>query len=186
MPSPWAMTNVFSYKISLLSQVGNIHLRLFKLMFQNWHKTLCISDWWEVTDGQVVRAGISVTWTVLSRSGGHEFEPWLIRTWGVWYFCPKSYLNQKYICRIWGDWICILIVAWSMNYLVYVSASSTLEKIKLIQVHLFTELFHRDIAWIFRANTKLVLVLRSGEKSLQNNSARITDMNFHIFRQSCN
>ena len=28
----------------------------------------------EVTDGLMVRAGISVTWTVLSWSGGHEFE----------------------------------------------------------------------------------------------------------------
>ena len=29
----------------------------------------------EVTEGRVVRAGISVTWNVLSWSGGHEFEP---------------------------------------------------------------------------------------------------------------
>ena len=49
----------------------------------------------EVTDGQVVRAGISVTWNVLSWSGGHEFETCLGRTWGAWYFCPKSYLNQN-------------------------------------------------------------------------------------------
>ena len=28
----------------------------------------------EFTDGRVVRAGVSVTWTVLSWSGGHEFE----------------------------------------------------------------------------------------------------------------
>ena len=52
-----------------------------------------------VTDGLVVRAGVSVTWTVglLSLSaGGHEFEPWSGRTWSAWYFCPKSYLNQKY------------------------------------------------------------------------------------------
>ena len=34
----------------------------------------------EVTGGLVVRAGVSVTWTVLSWSGGHEFEP---RSW-VW------------------------------------------------------------------------------------------------------
>ena len=33
-----------------------------------------------VTDGQVVRAGISVTWNVLSWSGGHEFERQLGRT----------------------------------------------------------------------------------------------------------
>ena len=47
----------------------------------------------EVTDGLVVRAGVSVTWNVLSWSGGHEFEPRSGRTWGAWYFCPKSYLN---------------------------------------------------------------------------------------------
>ena len=35
----------------------------------------------EVTNGGVVRAGISVTWNVLSWAGGHEFEPWLGRTW---------------------------------------------------------------------------------------------------------
>ena len=29
----------------------------------------------EVTDGQVVRAGVLVTWNVLSWSGGHEFKP---------------------------------------------------------------------------------------------------------------
>ena len=48
-----------------------------------------------VTDGQVVRAGVSVTWNVLSWSGGHEFEPQSGGTWGAWYFCPKSYLNQN-------------------------------------------------------------------------------------------
>ena len=48
------------------------------------------------TDGLVVRAGVSVTWNVLSWSGGHEFEPWSGRTWGAWYFCRKSYLNQIY------------------------------------------------------------------------------------------
>ena len=37
-----------------------------------------------------------MTWTVLSWSGGHEFESLSGRTWGAWYFYPKSYLNQKY------------------------------------------------------------------------------------------
>ena len=34
--------------------------------------------WWAeygVTDGLVVIAGVSVTWNVLSWSGGHEFKP---------------------------------------------------------------------------------------------------------------
>ena len=46
----------------------------------------------EVTDGRVVRAGVSETWNVLSWSGGHEYElgqvelgvrstSVLIRTW---------------------------------------------------------------------------------------------------------
>ena len=43
------------------------------------------------------KAGVSVTWNVLSWSGGHEFEPRSGRTWGAWYFCPKSYLDQTYL-----------------------------------------------------------------------------------------
>ena len=49
----------------------------------------------EVTDGLVVITGVSVTWNVLSWSGGHEFKPQSGWTWGAWYFCPKSYLIQK-------------------------------------------------------------------------------------------
>ena len=49
----------------------------------------------EVTDGQVVRAGVSVTWNVLSWSGGYEFEPRSGQTWGAWYFRSKLYLNQN-------------------------------------------------------------------------------------------
>ena len=74
----------------------------------------------KVTDGLVVREGVSVTWTVLSRSGGHEFEPQSGQTGGAWYFCPKSYLNQKdqfhlltkicvgiygYTCTLTSTWI---------------------------------------------------------------------------------
>ena len=36
----------------------------------------------EVTDGRVVRAGVSVTWSELSWSGGHEFELRSGQTWG--------------------------------------------------------------------------------------------------------
>ena len=50
----------------------------------------------EVTDGLVVIAGVSVTWNILSWSGGHEFKPRPGWTWGAWYFCPKSYLNQTH------------------------------------------------------------------------------------------
>ena len=51
----------------------------------------------EVTDGWVVKAGVSVTWNVLSWSGGHEFgpdrvEPGMCST----SVCPKSYLDPKY------------------------------------------------------------------------------------------
>ena len=48
-------------------------------------------DKYKVTDGLVVIAGVSVTWNVLSWSGGHEFKPRLGWIWGAWYFCPKSY-----------------------------------------------------------------------------------------------
>ena len=36
-----------------------------------------------VTDGRVIRAGVSVTWNVLSWSEGHEFELQLGQTWGA-------------------------------------------------------------------------------------------------------
>ena len=39
---------------------------------------------WIVTDFWVVRAGVSVTWNVLSWSGSHEFEPHLGWTWGMY------------------------------------------------------------------------------------------------------
>ena len=35
------------------------------------------------TDGLVVREGVSVTWSVLSWSGGREFEPQSGRTWST-------------------------------------------------------------------------------------------------------
>ena len=54
---------------------------------------------YSVTDGRVVRAGVSVIWNVLSWSGGHEFETRSGQSWGAWYFCPKLYLNQK----CWSD-----------------------------------------------------------------------------------
>ena len=68
--------------------------RLFSVIHQAHSSRILIRV--ETTDGLVVRAGVSLTWNVLSWSGGHEFEPWLGRTWGAWYFCPKSYLNQGY------------------------------------------------------------------------------------------
>ena len=37
----------------------------------------------EVTDGQVVRQGVSVTRNVLSWSQGHEFEAQSVQTWGA-------------------------------------------------------------------------------------------------------
>ena len=54
------------------------------------------SGYIEVTDGRVVRKGISVTRNVFSWSGGYEFEPWSDQMRDVLYFCPKSYLNQWY------------------------------------------------------------------------------------------
>ena len=72
-----------------------------------WHEVYChdleVMSSNPVTDGRVVRAGVSVTWNVLSWSGGHEFE-------GVHSaFCPtcKSYLIQIYQHHIW--WITCLM-----------------------------------------------------------------------------
>ena len=44
--------------------------------------------WGGYAEGEVsVCVGVSVTWNVVSWSGGHEFEPWLGQTWGPWNFC---------------------------------------------------------------------------------------------------
>ena len=51
-----------------------------------------------VTDGRVVRAVVSVTCSVLSRSGGHEFELQSCRTWCAWYSCPSHTLTKKGKC----------------------------------------------------------------------------------------
>ena len=40
-----------------------------------------------IEGAQVVREGISMTWNVLSWSGGHEFKPRFCLTWGALYFC---------------------------------------------------------------------------------------------------
>ena len=45
--------------------------------------TTTVLNVWEVIDGRVIRAGISVTWNVLSWSGGHELEPQSDGTLGV-------------------------------------------------------------------------------------------------------
>ena len=69
------------------------HFNSFLYKQSNYSHSVCR----QVTDGEVVRAGASVIWKVLSmsRSGGYEFETWSGQTWGVRYFCPKSYFNQK-------------------------------------------------------------------------------------------
>ena len=53
---------------------------------------------------------VSVTWNVLSWSGGREFEPRLGRTWGAWYFCPKSYLHQK------EAHVVLKMLSWDLRY----------------------------------------------------------------------
>ena len=59
---------------------------------------------WEITDGWVVRAGVSVTGNVLSWSGGHEFEPDQVELGG----CSTSvlsrtvYLNQNLSLLFWN------------------------------------------------------------------------------------
>ena len=54
---------------------------------------MSVVEWWkffrkrgkkEGTDGRVVRAVVSVTMQLLSRSGGHEFEPWIYQSWNAY------------------------------------------------------------------------------------------------------
>ena len=83
-----------------------------------FHSSGCVSFIYIYTDGQVVRAGVSVTRNVLSRSGGHVFEARSGRTWGAWYFCPKSYLNQKYLYCSSGCPSClanVIQMGWAME-----------------------------------------------------------------------
>ena len=53
---------------------------------------------WGVTDGRVVRAGVSVTWNVLSQSGGHEFEPRSVDLWV--HSRPTSVLSRTWTKKI--------------------------------------------------------------------------------------
>ena len=77
-----------------LSVYLHIYLSIYLSIYLHIYLSSCLS---EVTDCQVVRASVSVTWNVLLWSGGHEFESRSGQTWGAWYFCPKSYLIQKYL-----------------------------------------------------------------------------------------
>ena len=52
---------------------------IFSFPFGVWLETEVLSD--KASDGRVVRAGVSVTWHVLSWSGCHQFKPQLCRTW---------------------------------------------------------------------------------------------------------
>ena len=86
-------TWVLSVNFSLDLQCSLSSIALMKEKIQTC-TVLCVCIY-EVTDGLVVRTGVSVTWNVLPWSGGHEFEPRSGRTLGAWYFCPKSYLNKN-------------------------------------------------------------------------------------------
>ena len=68
----------------------------------------------EVTDGRVVRAGVSVTWNVLSWSGGHEFKPRSGSTW----VCSTSVLIKSYSNQsIWFSSItCLLTFMYIVTY----------------------------------------------------------------------
>ena len=55
----------------------------------------CHADLGKVIDGTVVRACVSLTWNMLSWSGGHEFEPQSGRTWGAWCFCVSCTWRKK-------------------------------------------------------------------------------------------
>ena len=91
---------VHSYTCTTISVLHVIYidykLSVFSCLFSNWF----LPEWFlcsksivnlpnsgtffdEVTDCQVARVGVSVTWNVLSWSGGHKFEPRLGWTWGT-------------------------------------------------------------------------------------------------------
>ena len=57
-----------------------------------------------VTDGLVIIAGVSVAWTILSWSGGHEFNPRPGWTWGV---CGTSVIS-----RTWTRHIFVSFCSW--------------------------------------------------------------------------
>ena len=91
---------------------------------------------YEVTDGQVVRAGVSVTWNVLSWSGGHEFEPRsslgciVLRTWS------KIFSLNRDTCMLLYIWILSLKTSKIFNQL-----RALVEYLLplLIYLHLFAE-----------------------------------------------
>ena len=57
----------------------------------------------KVTDGRVVRASVSVTWNMLSWSGGHVFKLQSGQIWGAYYFLSKLCLNKKYKIQIYKN-----------------------------------------------------------------------------------
>ena len=77
------------YRAEVLEVVDTEKPRKYKVSAtcSHHHYSHCIQtfiDVSEVSDGRVVRAGVSVIWNhVLPWSGGHEFEPWSGRTWGA-------------------------------------------------------------------------------------------------------
>ena len=56
---------------------------IFYCYYASLNSNSLMSVYLEVTDGRVVRTGVSVTCNVLSWSGSHEFEPWSGWTWHV-------------------------------------------------------------------------------------------------------
>ena len=65
------------------------HFTIYVILGHNLNSSDLTCFWkdrisgYKVTDGRMVRAGVSVTWSVLSWPGGRKFEPRSGRTWSA-------------------------------------------------------------------------------------------------------
>ena len=77
-------------------------LLLWRIIIQLKKKNMFNIIIWglHVTNGRVVRAGVSVAWNVLLWSEGHGFEPQSGRTWDAWYFCLSRTLTKDFWTRM--------------------------------------------------------------------------------------
>ena len=92
--SPWAILREIWRVILVISRTNIV---VFEKQTKNW-VLLGAERCWGLKYRKE-RAGVSVTWNVLSWSGGHEFEPWLGRTWSAYSTSVLSRTWTKYIIR---------------------------------------------------------------------------------------
>ena len=63
--------NSVNFETCMLKKNGT---KFYKYKVEHYDNEVPVTYVWPVTDGLVLRAGVSVTWNVLSWSGGHEFK----------------------------------------------------------------------------------------------------------------